>query len=145
MSRLASLDTSPDCKHFTLFLLLLSLTFYLPPSFYAMSKYWIGGCFSLSVTVLNLNTVRSLLRIWSVACRQSHLQHDPVHYSTHKLRKAAPVVRYLTSISKKQQHGISKSCMDTGYLPLFASVRNGAHDSAATRDDWPSCRMRWHL
>lgn len=47
--------------------------------------------------------------------------------------KAAPVVRYLTSISQKQQCRISKSCTDTGYVLSFASVQNDAHDLAATQ------------
>jgi len=48
-------------------------------------------------------------------------------------------MRYLTSISKKQQHKVTKSGTDTGYLPSFASVQNSACDSAATWDVWPSC------
>lgn len=144
MPHLVLLSMSPDRKLFTLLLFLLSLTFYLPPSFYVISKYWILGYFSPPMTVLNLNTVQSLFRI-CVTCRQSHIQHDPVHYLGHKLRKATIVMRYLRSISNKQQHGVPKSCMDTGYLPSFASVQKGACDLVAIFNGWSFWQTRWHL
>lgn len=63
VSRLVSLNLSPDCQYFTLFLDHSFTDLLSPPLFYIMFKYWIWECFLPPMTVLNLNTVWSLLCI----------------------------------------------------------------------------------
>lgn len=67
-----------------------------------------------------------------------YFQHESVHYLRPKLAVAVPAIKYLTSISKQQPHGLSKICIDTGDLPSCTPVQNGTRAWAAAQDDWLS-------
>lgn len=92
-----SLSTSPDCRHFTLFFT-APFAFYLLSLLYVILRYWIRECFSLPVTMLNLNSVRSLQILECILAL--HLQHGSEHCSRPKSGEAASALRDQTNIFK---------------------------------------------